>query len=74
MTRGPIIERSPQERLEEARFNVTQARATYREADQVYKENPTGENLRLSREALRALREAEGTEIWVKNEISNQGR
>jgi hypothetical protein len=62
------------ERLEEARFNLTQARAAYRETDQVYKENPTDENLRLSREAFLALREAEQTESWMKNEISNSKR
>ena len=63
-----------QERLDETQFDVNQARAAYREACQVYKELPTDGNLRLSRDAFRALRNAEDTENWVKNEISNSKR
>ena len=63
-----------QERLEETQFDVNQARAAYREADQAYKENPTDENVRLSREAFRVLQEAEQVHEWVRNEISNSKR
>ncbi len=61
------------ERLEQAQFEVRQARAYLRERCAISDRDPTDANLRETSAAIAAVKDAEQTVDWIRCELRAQG-